>query len=167
MTCCERLRGSREDVKGGVTDSLSLSCASGTVLGPLTWLLNECSPPRRGKDFGNPYCSWEYCEAYSWDWIPVCLTSYPSSWFFLERRLGGEHVCVLQARWNSEELLSSDSCLNYLWHCIPPLEWVMDCWQFPSEEAGAPVGGAALSLSKVWSMIETWILIITARLENI
>lgn len=56
----------------------------------------------------------EDIAAYSWDWIPACLTSYPSSRFFLEGGEGEEHMCVLQAVWNSEELRSSDSCLNHL-----------------------------------------------------
>lgn len=56
----------------------------------------------------------EDIETWSWDWIPVCLTSHPSSRFFLKRGQSVEHMCVLQAIWNSEKLLSSDSCLDDL-----------------------------------------------------
>lgn len=56
----------------------------------------------------------EDIETWSWDWIPVCLTSHPSSRFFLERGQGVEHMCVFQAIWNSEELLSPESCLDDL-----------------------------------------------------
>lgn len=56
----------------------------------------------------------EGTEAQSWDWVPVRLTSYLFSWFFLERGQGGRHTCILQAIWNSEAPLGSDSCFNYL-----------------------------------------------------
>ena len=45
---------------------------------------------------------------------------------------------------------------------------MIDCWQFPSEEAGGLVAGAVLteSFQSAISVIETWILVIFAGLEN-
>ena len=50
----------------------------------------------------------------------------------------------------------------------PTLACMIDCWQFPSEEAGVLVAGAVLteSFQSAISMIETWILVIFAGLES-
>ena len=50
----------------------------------------------------------------------------------------------------------------------PTLACMIDCWQFPSEEAGVLVAGAVLteSFQSAISVIETWILVIFAGLEN-